>query len=275
MAELTDSDAQACGEADLGALRRRLGDGTEPPATTLVWRVTFTVTGPDDRIELGDRPAEGDELETYDLSFSPDGRRLTVGGALGLLSVFDLSTGAMAHEPVKVQDHFIQQVEWTTDGQTVVTSGADGTVALYDVARDLVGRFRCPGPATCGRRRIWPTATPTCSPAPPTRSLPSAVNGPVTGTRWTRPCGWPRPARSPAGTSPRPSGRVTCRTARTGTRAAECDRARQILRQRRLSEGMGNVTVMDVILILGFWLNAASWDGVVPALVTAGTGCER
>ncbi len=27
---------------------------------------------------------------------------------------------------------------------------------------------------------------------------------------------------------------------------------------------------MDVILIPGFWLNAASWDGVVPALEAAG-----
>lgn len=27
---------------------------------------------------------------------------------------------------------------------------------------------------------------------------------------------------------------------------------------------------MDVILIAGFWLNASSWDGVVPALEAAG-----
>ena len=37
-----------------------------------------------------------------------------------------------------------------------------------------------------------------------------------------------------------------------------------------LSGGMSSIAVMDVILIPGFWLNAASWDGVVPALEAAG-----
>jgi len=60
---LTSADARACGEADLAALRRRLGDGSEPAGTTSVWRVTFTVTGPDDRLLLADRPAQGDELD--------------------------------------------------------------------------------------------------------------------------------------------------------------------------------------------------------------------
>lgn len=34
--------------------------------------------------------------------------------------------------------------------------------------------------------------------------------------------------------------------------------------------GSGSVRAMDVILIPGFWLNASSWDGVVPALEAAG-----
>lgn len=37
-----------------------------------------------------------------------------------------------------------------------------------------------------------------------------------------------------------------------------------------LSGGLGSIGGMDVILIPGFWLNAASWDGVVPALEAAG-----
>lgn len=86
-----------------------------------------------------------DDDFTHDLSFSPDGSRLAVGGTLGLLTVFDLGTGSMAHEPVKVQDHFVQQVEWTPDGQTVLASGADGDVALYDVQRDVVRAVPLPG----------------------------------------------------------------------------------------------------------------------------------
>ncbi len=86
-----------------------------------------------------------DDDLTHDLSFSPDGSRLAVGGALGLLTVFDLGTGSRAHEPIKVQDHFVQQVEWTPDGQTVLASGADGNVALYDVPRDVVRAVPLPG----------------------------------------------------------------------------------------------------------------------------------
>ena len=37
-----------------------------------------------------------------------------------------------------------------------------------------------------------------------------------------------------------------------------------------VSAGMASVSVMDVVLIPGFWLNAASWDGVVPTLEGAG-----
>jgi hypothetical protein len=37
-----------------------------------------------------------------------------------------------------------------------------------------------------------------------------------------------------------------------------------------VSAGISSIGVVDVILIPGFWLNAASWDGVVPALEAAG-----
>jgi hypothetical protein len=32
---------------------------------------------------------------------------------------------------------------------------------------------------------------------------------------------------------------------------------------------------MDIILIPGFWLDASSWDDIVPALERAGTGRTR
>ncbi|MDQ3629613.1 MAG: hypothetical protein M3419_12540 [Actinomycetota bacterium] len=69
-ADLTSADARACGEADLPALLRRVGGGTQPPGATQVWQVTFSVTGPDDRIELGDRRAEGAELDTVQASLA-------------------------------------------------------------------------------------------------------------------------------------------------------------------------------------------------------------
>src|SRR6266568_547448 len=46
--------------------------------------------------------------------------------------------------------------------------------------------------------------------------------------------------------------------------------ARRAAEQGRQPVADARVVVMDVILIPGFWFNAASWEGVVPALEAAG-----
>ena len=81
----------------------------------------------------------------HDVSFSPSGGQLAVGGRLGVLSLFDVATGRLASEPVSMHDGFIQQVEWTLDGETIVTSGVDGRVALYDARNDIVRAVPLPG----------------------------------------------------------------------------------------------------------------------------------
>jgi len=82
------------------------------------------------------RLGEGDY--PYDVSFSPDSRLVAAGGDLGVLSVFDVASGRLLHQPVKVHNGFVQQVEWLPDGRTVVTTGADGMISLYDVQRGLL-----------------------------------------------------------------------------------------------------------------------------------------
>lgn len=79
----------------------------------------------------------------FDLSFSPDGTRLAVGGDPGTLSVFDVATGRRLHEPAQLHTDFLQQTEWL-DGDTVVTTGRDGMLSLYDAERGLV-RAELPG----------------------------------------------------------------------------------------------------------------------------------
>ncbi len=74
----------------------------------------------------------------YDLSFSPDGRRLAVGVDSGSVYTFDVGSGRRLHSPAHVHNDFTQQVEWLPDGRTVVSSGADATVTLYDADRGLV-----------------------------------------------------------------------------------------------------------------------------------------
>lgn len=80
-----------------------------------------------------------------DLSFSPDGHRLAVGGARGTLSVFDVHSGEPVHGSINLHDSYILQVEWLPDSRTVVTSSADGTIRLYDADRDLVEAVALPG----------------------------------------------------------------------------------------------------------------------------------
>ena len=96
-----------------------------------------------------------------DLSFSPDGRWLAAGGYAGRLSIWSTADWSVVREAVLLHSDRMLQVEWLLDSSTVVTSGADGRVVLYDIERGTVrGR---PLPATAdgqrGRAYIVPDLT--------------------------------------------------------------------------------------------------------------------
>ncbi len=80
--------------------------------------------------------AEGGDV--FDLSFSPDGRFLAAGRDGGVLTVIDTRDWRPVHGPVALHAEPISDVEWLPDSNTVVTSGRDEMVSLYDVERDLV-----------------------------------------------------------------------------------------------------------------------------------------
>jgi DNA-binding SARP family transcriptional activator/WD40 repeat protein len=96
-----------------------------------------------------------------DLSFSHDGRMLAAGGAFGLLHVWDTATWQPVRDPPTVHDAALLQVEWRPDDRTVVTSGGDGTVSLFDVDRGLVrGRpLRASGEPEDGYAFLLPEST--------------------------------------------------------------------------------------------------------------------
>ena len=54
----------------------------------------------------------------------------------------------------RLRSSIVGQVEWISDSNTVVAAGADGTVALYDVDRDVLRGPQYPGGG--GRDGHWP-----------------------------------------------------------------------------------------------------------------------
>ncbi len=79
-----------------------------------------------------------DDDSVTDMSFSNDGRLLAGGGGFGLLHVWDTATWEPSRAPATVHDGGLMQAEWLADDRTIVTSGGEGTVSLFDVDRGLV-----------------------------------------------------------------------------------------------------------------------------------------
>jgi WD40 repeat protein len=111
-----------------------------------------------------------------DVSFSPDGTMLAAGGWQGQLAVFDVASGRLLHTPDRVHNEWLTQVEWLADGRTVVTTGMDGMISLYDAERGLV-RVALPASTDLGfgytyLTSISPDEVTAMSGAKPGRSYP-------------------------------------------------------------------------------------------------------
>ncbi len=74
----------------------------------------------------------------YDLSFSPDSRRAAVGVETGLVYAFDVASGERLHEPARAHNSWVGQVEWLPDSRTVVSTGQDTRIVLYDAERGVL-----------------------------------------------------------------------------------------------------------------------------------------
>ncbi|MGH3347019.1 MAG: WD40 repeat domain-containing protein, partial [Nocardioides sp.] len=93
-------------------------------------------------VELG----EGGDV--FDLSFSPDGRFLAAGRVGGGVSVLDTRSWRPVHETATMHTGHVNDVEWLPDSSTVVSTGRDEMVSLYDVRRDLVRASPLPASGT-------------------------------------------------------------------------------------------------------------------------------
>ena len=147
-----------------------------------------------DTLEERHRVALSVDDSLWAMAFSPDGRLLAGGGEPRKVHVIDTDTWE-AREAVPVRDAELIQIGWLPDSRTVVATGVDGTVLLFDTDRALVRGAPLPasvdhepGYARSGAR---------------TRRRDRRVQRPVGGAALpdgARRCGCARPARSPAAT---------------------------------------------------------------------------
>jgi WD40 repeat protein len=110
------------------------------------------------------RPRSTVQLRTEDrptdLSFSPDGRLLLVGGEGGDLHVIDTASGH-AREPASASNGAVQQIEWLPDGRTAVVSGDRGLIAFFDAVRGLVRTAPLPASTDGGQAAYFMAPGPT------------------------------------------------------------------------------------------------------------------
>ncbi len=74
----------------------------------------------------------------WNLSFSPDGRRLLIGTVDGIARVWDLSSGKSSGVPLD-QDGILYRVDWSPDGHYALTNGKSGP-HLWDAEQGLLMR---------------------------------------------------------------------------------------------------------------------------------------
>jgi len=90
--------------------------------------VIHDVTTGDSVIEL----LTGQETNVllYAVAFSPDGRRLAVGGTDRVVSLFDTSNWQLIAR-LKGHRSYVKDIAWSPDGATLATASGDGTVRLW------------------------------------------------------------------------------------------------------------------------------------------------
>jgi WD40 repeat protein/DNA-binding SARP family transcriptional activator len=72
------------------------------------------------------------ELDPISADFSPDGERAAVATDTGEVGVVDVSTGEWVRAPINGHHDTAITVRYSPDGETLVSGGLDGRVALWD-----------------------------------------------------------------------------------------------------------------------------------------------
>lgn len=87
-------------------------------------------TSPEGSLSSSPNHHESDEL--FYITASPDGKYFATGGSLGIVRVWDFSSGACLSEQ-KGHSGAIACVRFSPDGKQIVSTGTDGLVLVWNV----------------------------------------------------------------------------------------------------------------------------------------------
>lgn len=96
-------------------------------------QITFwdmTKTAPEGAMNASPNPHESDELD--DIVVSPDGKYFATGGSLGIVRVWEFSTGQCVSEQ-KGHSAPIICVTYSPDGKQIVSTGLDGLTLVWNI----------------------------------------------------------------------------------------------------------------------------------------------
>lgn len=85
------------------------------------------------RADHSERTLDAGTRSTRALALAPDGARLALAGADGVVRILDLSAGNVVAE-LRGHEGMVHAVDWSPDGARVASAGADRTARIWDAA---------------------------------------------------------------------------------------------------------------------------------------------
>ena len=77
-------------------------------------------------------PFKGESEELFAIAISNSNKYFAVGGALGVLRIYDFSSGQFIHE-CRAHSGAIAAIAFSPDDKQIVSTGRDGLVAIWNI----------------------------------------------------------------------------------------------------------------------------------------------